>query len=272
MHLVHETLLCEWTNASLPRGRHGPNVRFQMCIYPKARLTDRYISWQIKEKGFWEQHMVQDMLSVLSSQRQHRPLLVDIGANIGFYTLAAAAAGFDVYAFEPVPRNAEMLRVSLGRNRLAHRVTLHTFALGQGPTTLSMGVSSDNQGEVSHLKNLTNHPYGNGDVRLASLPLNSVLPRVTTRPIYLKVDIEGGECEALAGASNLFSASRIVGANIEMQLVTRRCCVRQGWQAPGGLFYHMRNTHSLCSFSHGAPVANPCNVSTNVWDVQWHAC
>lgn len=272
MHLVHDTLLCEWTNASLPRGRHGPGVRFQMCVYPNARLIDRYISWQIKNNGFWEQHTVQYMLSVLSSQRQHRPLLVDIGANIGFYTLAAAAAGFDVYAFEPVPRNAEMLRVSLECNRLAHRVTLHTFALGQEPTTLSMGASSDNQGAVSHLMNRTNYQYGNGDVRLASLPLDSVLPRASRRPIYLKVDIEGGECEALAGASNLFSGWRIVGANMEMQLVTSRCCARQGWQAPGGLFYHMRNTHSLCSFSRGAPVADPCNVSAHLWDIQWRAC
>jgi FkbM family methyltransferase len=265
------SLLCEWVNASLSSGRNLPGVRFQICVYPNAHHVDRWVSRQIKANGFWEQHMVQEMLSVLRGQRQHNPLLVDIGANIGFYTLAAAAAGFDVYAFEPVPRNAEMLRASLERNRLAHRVTLHTFALGQEPTTLSMGVSSDNQGAVSHLKNRANYTTSKIDVRLASLSLNSVLPSATRRPLYLKVDIEGGECEALPGASNLFSNWRIVGANMEMQPATRKCCVQQGWQASGGPFYHMRSTHALCSFSRSAPVTNPCNA-TGPWDIQWRVC
>lgn len=268
---MQSALLCDWVNASLPRGRSSPPARFQMCVYPDARRVDYWISQQVKVNGFWERELVQEMLSVLSSQRRHRPVLVDIGANIGFYTLAAAAAGFDVYAFEPVPRNAEMLRASLERNRFAHRVTLHAFALGQQPTTLSMGVSAGNQGGVRHARDMANYTHSKGGVRLASLPLNSVLPQVFPRPIYLKVDIEGAECSAFPSASNLFANSMILGANMEMQPVTRKCCVQQGWRRPGGPFYHLRSTHVLCPFSRSTPVIDPCNA-TGPWDIQWRAC
>lgn len=267
-------MLCDWVNASVPRGRASPTTRFQMCVYPDARRVDYWISQQIKVNGFWERELVQEMLSVLTQHKSRRPVLVDIGANIGFYTLAAAAAGFHVYAFEPVPRNAEMLRASLERNRFAHRVTLHAFALGQQPATLSMGVSAGNQGGVRHLKDQSNYSAsrgGVGGVRLASLSLNSVFPRALAHPLYLKADVEGAECSAFPGASHLFSNSLILGANMEMQPVTRKCCMQQGWKRPGGVFYHLYNTHSLCPFSRQTPVRDPCNT-TGPWDLQWRAC
>lgn len=53
-------------------------------------------------------------------------LLVDVGANIGALSLAVAAHGFSVLAFEPMPANVLALRHSLCANEpeLRRRVVL----------------------------------------------------------------------------------------------------------------------------------------------------
>src|ERR1039458_10694426 len=80
-----------------------------------------------------------------------RPGMVcwDVGANVGFYTLLLAelvGAGGRVFAFEPVPRNVELLRRHVEMNRYLH-VRIFSCALGDfdgetgfgpGPNT-SMG-------------------------------------------------------------------------------------------------------------------------------------
>jgi FkbM family methyltransferase len=60
-------------------------------------------------------------------------LVVDIGANNGWYTLVAAArVGRDgrVLAFEPDPRSSDSIRSLIAANQLESRVNLHAEAVG----------------------------------------------------------------------------------------------------------------------------------------------
>ena len=51
--------------------------------------------------------------------------MIDIGANVGAHTLAMAAHGFNVLAFEPLHANIQGLRYSLCLNpQLQGRITL----------------------------------------------------------------------------------------------------------------------------------------------------
>lgn len=53
------------------------------------------------------------------------PVLLDIGANLGWFSLQAAAAGFSVLAVEPMPHNQGAFRRTLSENPdLAARITL----------------------------------------------------------------------------------------------------------------------------------------------------
>ena len=89
---------CVWTNA------HVGRTSWRMCVYGSHDLD---ISNSIRRHGCYECAMVGRMLATLRRQEQEpRVKLVDLGGNIGTYTLAAAAAGFDVDVFEPVPDNA----------------------------------------------------------------------------------------------------------------------------------------------------------------------
>lgn len=97
---------CVWAQARVA------SVSWQMCTYPRS--VDRWVSTAVQRTGCWlECRDVEWMLEVLSKAAQsHDPgrasdaELLDIGGNIGFYTLAAAAAGHRVNVFEPCVHTA----------------------------------------------------------------------------------------------------------------------------------------------------------------------
>lgn len=62
-------------------------------------------------------------------------LVVDVGANIGYFTLLAANYGCRVQAFEPHELNLALLRSSIALNELDERVRLHQVALGSDEGT-----------------------------------------------------------------------------------------------------------------------------------------
>ena len=231
-----------------------------MCLYTSS--LDRYVSNSIARTGAWEKPLVSRMVNALRAHSNST--LLDIGGNIGYYTLAAARAAFDVHVFEPVPRNAEMIRASVERNALQSRVQLHTCALSDANGELSMGVHANNQGGVAHIKSSKR-----AGVRIPALRLDDVM-MPETRPVYIKIDIEGGECKAFEGMQRyLRDSTRIIGFNMEFRgnsHVTRKCC--PAWTAPGGVFDILYTRNGLCP--NGVSYANVC--ASSAWDLIWSKC
>lgn len=229
--------LCHWVNTSADNGA----LKWEMCIYADHAARDKYVSRWIVERGTWEPKYVSGMLTALRASSDRHPVLLDVGANIGFYTLAAARAGFRVHAFEPVPRNVDMLTASLQRNRLQHLVTLSTFAVASRTATLKMGVNYRNQGGVHHepSKGTTS------GIRLAALALDTVLSPADVPTFYLKMDVEESECGAVSGMQRLVNSSHIVGVKMELHKLTKECCVLTNWTHPGGFFHTLRTKHRL---------------------------
>ena len=131
---------CFWKEAFLL------TFKWQMCLYNVHE--DQYVSGSIHKFGNWEGHIVTEMIKTL--QQFENSTLLDIGGNIGYYTLAAASAGYPVNVFEPVPLNAAMIQQSIQRNNFKN-VKLHTTALSDTIGELGMGTSVSNQGGVKHL-------------------------------------------------------------------------------------------------------------------------
>lgn len=76
-------------------------------------------------------HEVEEMGFVLHALRPGE-LFVDVGANIGSYTvLAAGAVGADVVAVEPVPTTFAVLRRNVCLNDLVDRVFLRERRVGR---------------------------------------------------------------------------------------------------------------------------------------------
>jgi FkbM family methyltransferase len=277
--------LCSWVGAHV-----GAHASWQMCVHRPGR--DIGISDGIRKDGCFECGMVKRVLRAMSRHARrheggrrggHEPLLVDIGGNIGMYTLAAAAAGFRVETFEPVPESALMITHSLARNGLQSLVRLHTMALSDRMQPLAMGVDNFNQGGVKHVAAARGAATGGG-VRLPAVRLDAVLaPPPAGTPVYLKLDIEGGECAASTGMREYVRNTTIIGVSMEFWQARQGCCTR--WLRAGEFFDVLRARHGLCPWtvpypskleeSNGHQVAEPLSESLcghGHANIEWRPC
>jgi hypothetical protein len=89
-------------------------------------LHDAVVPWLFSVyPGSWELGDITYVLTALSSVEQklgHKPVFLDVGANLGTFTLSVAAQGYPVIAFEAMQRNQDALYSSL-RVRTRHWLT-----------------------------------------------------------------------------------------------------------------------------------------------------
>ena len=131
---------------------------------------------------------------------------VDLGANVGLYSLLAARNGLRVQAFEPEPGNLRRLRANLRRNGLADRVTVAPVALGatSGFVRLHRPLS-DNRGMATQTD--PSGLPGHDGFRARREPFDQYASD-PEQPTLVKCDVEGAEAEVLRGARQALRAAR----------------------------------------------------------------
>jgi FkbM family methyltransferase len=152
-------------------------------------------------------HEAEDMAFVLHFLRPGE-VFYDIGANVGSYTLLAAAAGAEVEAFEPSPATAARLRRNVELNGLAASVQVHECALG----------AEDGEVRFSQGSDTTNHVLAGGEIAAAADQV--VMQRFDAHfrpdvPGFAKIDVEGFEDQVLAGATAALRSPSLRGVLVE---------------------------------------------------------
>ena len=142
-------------------------------------------------------------------------VFVDVGANIGMHTIAAAHAmrGLGkVIAFEPFEPTAHLLEKSIFLNGFAGLVEIHRAAATNTSVSraLYLGATSGHHslfprgGETGSSK----------VVQVRSVAIDDVIP-ATEQITLMKIDVEGAELEVLDGAKLLLGANPNVGLIVE---------------------------------------------------------
>lgn len=129
-------------------------------------------------------------------------VVVDIGANVGFFTLLAAKLAGPrgaVYAFEPFPRNLDYLNRHVAANALANVHVLPVALSSQAGTAFFSAGANPASGQLSD--------RGEVEVRTETLDALVASGRVAP-PQFLKIDVEGGEAAVLAGAAAVLERHR----------------------------------------------------------------
>lgn len=150
-------------------------------------------------------------------------VLVDIGANVGMYTIwAAKTRGARVYAFEPESQNYALLNKNIHANQLVDRVTAYGIALSDhtGFSLLHLGQfmaggSCHTFEEKSNFKLEPLNPVfsqGCYATTLDEMVNNGVIPI----PTHIKIDVDGLEHKVLAGGKNTLSNSGVKSILIEI--------------------------------------------------------
>jgi FkbM family methyltransferase len=136
-------------------------------------------------------------------------VIVDVGANIGVFTAAcarAAGAGGRVIALEPSPATFRKLQLTCERLQLAN-VELLRVAAAEKSGIRSFVVGDDTDPLRQHLSDA--RPSGPADVvPVEARTLDDICGERLADVSLVKVDVEGHEAEALAGAPRILANGR----------------------------------------------------------------
>lgn len=152
--------------------------------------------------GCWLGSFENDKQGLFASVVRPGMGVLDIGANVGFYTLLSAALVGEkgwVVSFEPLPRNLKFLREHVRLNKLRN-VTVVAAAVAD-----TDGVASFASAEAHEMGSLSE----DGQIEVEVLALDGAIEsgRVPA-PDVMKIDVEGAEARVLAGAAKLLATRR----------------------------------------------------------------
>lgn len=137
-----------------------------------------------------------------------KDLFVDIGANIGSFTiLASAEIGADTISIEPVPSTFQHLKNNVLLNNIHNRVELLNLGLGNRTGYIKFTKSQDTMNHVA-----SGDEYDTIDVEIDTL--DNVLK--DRQPVLLKIDVEGFETEVLKGAEKTLTQKQLKAIIIEL--------------------------------------------------------
>ena len=168
-----------------------------------VRAADPHIGRPIARDRSYEPHVTQ----ALRTHLRPGATFVDVGANVGYFSLLAALLVGErgrVIAFEPRADNVELLRRSVADNGFAN-VEVHACAVAERAQELAFFAS----GEVQSSGRLMQEREAGSELlpTVRAVALDEALaaePRVDV----IKMDIEGAEPRALAGMHALLRRHR----------------------------------------------------------------
>lgn len=176
-----------WTSTSFDATYRGLKLR----LLPYDNAGDLEIAMHGR-------HSEEDELEVFVKEAPKAMSLVDIGANIGIYSMTAAQVmpkGARILAFEPAPGTRARFAQNLSLNGFLDRVEVVPAGVGSqnGELVLARG-KSHNAGSAT----LANAQAGTGGETVKVVRLIDVLQERGIESIdILKIDIEGFEDQAL---------------------------------------------------------------------------
>lgn len=152
----------------------------------------------------------EDMAFVLHALRPEDSF-VDIGANVGAYTvLAGAVAGASGLAIEPVPSTFQSLRDNVLLNDLHGRVACLNVGVSDQGGTLRL---STHQDAMNHVVTDAS-PAAGAVVEVPVRRLDDLVGDLY--PLLLKIDVEGWETAVIAGGKALLSGESPLAVILEL--------------------------------------------------------
>ena len=136
--------------------------------------------------------------------------LLDLGANVGYFTLLGASlvsAQGQVVAFEPNPDNVALLRLGVRDNGFTN-VVVHAIALAEGAG--SFALYTDRRSSLSYAVEATREVPGRRPTHVVpALALDAFLGDLGPVDV-VKIDVDGNELRVLSGMRGLVARDRPV--------------------------------------------------------------
>jgi FkbM family methyltransferase len=258
--------------------RHAPWLMGKRAFW--ARIVDPYFAWHAHEFavstifgshiagdtrdiiqqyiyyfGVWEPHLTRWIVRRLAPG----DTFIDVGANIGYYSLLASTLVGDcgsVVAVEASPSTFKLLQSNLGYNRVRN-VRAVNMAVYDSKTLIKVFHGSEY--EVGQTTILEDEALKRGfevECEIDAAPLSTILRREEMENARLvKVDVEGAEWSVVHGMQPLLNSSR---GDLEIMMEVKPECLSQRGKRPEDLLsilldagfyaYRLKNDYSALSY------------------------
>lgn len=202
--------------------------------------------------GLWEP----DMTAFVRQHLRPGDYAVDVGANIGYFSLLAASrvgATGKVIAIEPVPRALSILHRNVQENGL--QAVIHVKPLAVGHQSGSVDIF---EGPAENLGGSTRIPTGLGFGGCTTVPLAPTCDVLSSeewqRVRLVKIDVEGDELDVLRGLAPVLP-QLAPGAAVVLEL------------NPAWLRFREQNVSEVFDLLDGFS----CFRVANVYQAKWYA-
>ncbi|MGA3038664.1 MAG: FkbM family methyltransferase [Vulcanimicrobiaceae bacterium] len=240
--LARPTTLYLGGNRAITKTRYGARIFFD--------TRDLSVGIPLALDGDYEPDLNPWMIGML------RPgdVAVDVGANIGFYTIHFAArvgASGHVHAFECNPDVAALLRDSIEINYLKERCTLHSFAISDsiGEVTFHQPVKHQGGGSLVEI-NLANDTWT--PITVSATTLDAVFSGSEPPVRLLHIDTEFSEPNVIAGGHSFIERHRDMIVVLEVLGEASRNRGDDSLRA--ALEYLMGTGRALCVIQNNKPI------------------
>jgi FkbM family methyltransferase len=132
-------------------------------------------------------------------------VFIDIGANVGHFSMLAASKKCEVHAFEPIPTTFKKLQKNIELNNL--EVNLYNKGVGAENGVLNFSTQKGVMNSVVNDLNITSK-------EIEVVKVDDELKN--RQPTMLKIDVEGYEWFVLKGAKNILKSTNLKYILIEL--------------------------------------------------------
>lgn len=169
-----------------------PCFDFNMYVDPDDRTA-----WPIVNLGVYEHHVVPVFRETVKPGMH----VLDIGANIGVYAVAAGLNGAHVTAIEASPENCKLITLNARLNNVGDKVKVLPFAVSDEAGMALFGRTSESCKWVNPNARLAIETFDSLEGAFAA-PVDTI---IGDAPVdIVKIDIDGREYAALHTANKLF--------------------------------------------------------------------
>jgi FkbM family methyltransferase len=147
-----------------------------------------------KNKGI-ESKLLRNSLKLIAQHNIDKPVILDIGANYGFISLALQSnlnPATSIYSFEPHPEVFKVFQKSIAENNITN-ITSENVAIGSEDCDIMLNL----YGQTSNI--LDSEISVKNKVLIRQINLDNYLANKNIKPNFIKIDVDGYELNVLKG-------------------------------------------------------------------------
>ena len=148
--------------------------------------------------------------------------LIDIGANIGIFSLYAAFKGHNIISIEPESLNFAVLNINIYDNQFQKNIKSFPFSISLKNNIGFLKLSEIAWGKSNHQfnhKEQNDNSYLQGSYGCSA---DYLFEKINFIPDYIKIDVDGNELLVIQGMENTLKSGSIKSILIEINLSDQR--------------------------------------------------